>query len=381
MYGHYSAPMDLVDLPTPNLVLDRAKVVSNTSAMTQRMRDHGVKLRPHAKTAKSAEVARLAAGEGGNALAVSTLAEADYFLRHGFTDLIYAVCVAPGKLDEVSALRERGADLAIIIDSQETAHAINAHSGVHKVLIEIDCGEHRTGVPVESARILELAHIVTGAGRSAIAGVLTHAGHSYLCRTPADAAEVAEAERRAASTAAEILRTGGFQTPIISVGSTPTATHGKTFEGVTEVRPGVYVFQDLFQSGIGSCAQDAMALSVLSTIISCRPDRGTLMLDAGGLALSKDRSTAGLGPADDRGYGTVATIAGDVIPGLDVSGVHQEHGEVRVSDARIFERLTVGHKVRIYPNHACMTAAAYSRYAVVDGGTRVVDTWDRCNGW
>lgn len=379
--GRYSAPMDLADLPTPSLVLDRAKVIANTAAMARRMNGHGVRLRPHAKTAKSAEVARLAAGEDGAALAVSTLAEADYFLGRGFTDLIYAVCVAPGKLDDVAALRGRGADLTIITDGPEAAHAINRHHGAHKVLIEIDCGEHRTGVPADSAEVVGLARTVTESGRSEIAGILTHAGHSYACRTPDAVAEVAEAERRAAVTAAENLRAGGFETPIISVGSTPTATHGKSFEGVTEVRPGVYVFQDLFQAGIGSCTQEALALSVLATVISRRPDRGALMLDAGGLALSKDRSTAELGDAGDRGYGGVATVAGEMIAGLRVGGVHQEHGAVAVSDGGAFDRIRVGSKLRVYPNHACMTAAAYPNYAVVDGGTEVVDTWERCNGW
>tara|TARA_A100001388_G_scaffold92051_1_gene66683 strand:- start:634 stop:1749 length:1116 start_codon:yes stop_codon:yes gene_type:complete len=371
--------MNLHDLPTPTLILDRRRVRANTDEMRVRIHAHGVALRPHAKTAKSVDVARMAVGDRGNALAVSTLREADYFLNKGFTDLVYAVCITPDKLDVVAALVERGAELKIITDNLAVAEAISNHPGTHRVLIEIDCGEHRTGVAADSPNLTEMAEAVERSGRSKILGVLTHAGHSYSTRTPDAAAVVAEAERVAAVTAGERLREAGFETPIISVGSTPTATHGVTFDGVTEVRPGVYVFQDMFQVGIGSCSINALALSVLASVIANNRDRGTLMLDAGGLALSKDRSTSN---SDfDAGFGQIADLSGAILPGLRVNSVHQEHGEVLVEDPALFAKLTVGTKVRVFPNHACMTAAAYEVYNVIDGGFEVVDQWERCNGW
>ncbi len=371
--------MKLNDLPTPTLILDRQRVRANTNEMRNRIHAHGVALRPHAKTAKSANVARMAVGENGGALAVSTLREADYFLGQGFTDLVYAVCITPDKLDQAADLADRGAGLKIITDSLTVAEAISSHAGAHRVLIEIDCGEHRTGVAAGSPELIELAAVVERSGRSRIQGVLTHAGHSYATRTPDAAAVVAEAERVAAITAGRRLRDAGFETPIISVGSTPTAIHGATFDGVTEVRPGVYVFQDMFQVGIGSCSIDALALSVLASVISSHRDRGTVVLDAGGLALSKDRSTAELD--FDVGFGQIADLSGDPFTGLRVNSVHQEHGEVFVEDPALFAILTVGAKVRVFPNHACMTAAAYETYNVVDGGVEIVDQWVRCNGW
>ena len=371
--------MNLNDLPTPTLILDRQRVRANTDEMRARIHAHGVALRPHAKTAKSVDVARMAVGERGNALAVSTLREADYFLSHGFTDLVYAVCITPDKLDVVSALLDQGAELKVITDNLAVAETISNHAGTHRVLIEIDCGEHRTGVVADSPNLIEIAATVERSGRSKILGVLTHAGHSYATRTPAAAAVVAEAERVAAVTAGQRLRDAGFETPIISVGSTPTATHGVTFNGVTEVRPGVYVFQDMFQAGIGSCSINALALSVLASVIASHRDRGTLMLDAGGLALSKDRSTAD--SEFDSGFGQIADLSGALLPGIRVNGVHQEHGEVRVEDPALLATLSVGTKLRVFPNHACMTAAAYEVYNVVDGGVEVVDQWIRCNGW
>ena len=181
--------------------------------------------------------------------------------------------------------RNRNRHLA---DNLAVAEAISNHAGPHCVLIEIDCGEHRTGVAADSPDLTKLAAAVERSGRSRILGVLTHAGHSYATRTPDAVAAVAEAERVAAVTAGHRLRDAGFQTPIISVGSTPTATHGVTFDGVTEVRPGVYVFQDMFQAGIGSCSTDSLALSVLASVIASHRDRGTIMLDAGGLAGAGD---------------------------------------------------------------------------------------------
>ena len=371
--------MNLSDVPTPGLILDRRRLVANTKAMAARIKAHGTALRPHAKTAKSAKIACLATKSGTRSLAVSTLLEAEYFLDHGFKDLLYAVCIAPDKLDMAAALTNRGADLKIIVDNPVAAAAISLHSEQHQVLLEIDSGEQRTGVPLESSQLLDLARVVHDSGRSRVVGVLTHAGHSYSCQTASEAAKVAEGERRTAVDAAQILREAGYDTSIISVGSTPTAIHGKSFEGVSEVRPGVYMFQDLFQAGIGSCRRDDLALSVLATVISSNSERKTLMLDAGGLALSKDRSTEGT--TFDAGYGLVADLRGDFIGDLRVNSVHQEHGQVMVSESKVLEQLPIGSKVRVFPNHACMTAAAYNTYYVIDGDTEVVETWPRCNGW
>ena len=371
--------MDLSDLPTPLLILDRRRLSANTEIMAERMHSHGVGLRPHAKTAKSAKVVRVASKNGVSGLAVSTMLEARYFLDHGFEDLVYAVCIAPSKLDELGALYARGANLKIITDNLVVAEAISEHSLSHNVLIEVDCGQHRTGVAVDSSQLLELAAKICASGRSRVMGILTHAGHSYACRSSAEAAIVAETERSAAVTAAQLLRDAGYDISIISVGSTPTATHGKSFDGISEVRPGVYMFQDMFQAGIGSCKVSDLALSVLATVISNDSKRKTLTLDAGGLALSKDRSTAGT--QFDCGFGLIADLNGNPLGGLCVDRVHQEHGEVTVPNLHTLGTIPIGAKVRIYPNHACMTAAAYNGYSVVDGGTIVQEFWPRCNGW
>ena len=191
---------------------------------------------------------------------------------------------------------------------------------------------------------------------------------------------VAEQERLAVVTAAEQLRAAGIPCPIVSGGSTPTALHSRDFTGITEMRPGVYVFNDLDQEYIGACAAGDIALSVLASVIGHYPHRNQLLVDAGALALSKDISAQEFQPKV--GYGT---IADPPAAGMAVIECSQEHGFVAADDPLPYGNLPIGARVRILPNHACITAAAYDRYYVVDsdldGGTSVVDVYDRINGW
>jgi D-serine deaminase-like pyridoxal phosphate-dependent protein len=166
----------------------------------------------------------------------------------------------------------------------------------------------------------------------------------------------------------------------ISAGSSPTATFLAKADGLTEIRAGVYTSGDLFQAGIGVQAEEDIAVSVLASVIGRNEARGRVVIDAGGLALSKDRSTAAL-PCD-LGYGLVRDADGEETLGrLIVSGVHQEHGEIDGVSPEAFARLPIGAKVRVLPNHVCMTAAPYDHYLVIDGGSEIVDRWDKISGW
>ncbi len=376
--------MRLADLPTPALVLDRARLRRNIQAMTARYKALGVRLRPHLKTSKSVDVARMAVEGHFGGITVSTLKEAEHFAAHGFKDILYAVCIAPTKLGQAAAIIKSGVDLTIITDDLEAAKAIAARGkdlGVaFEVLVEVDCGEKRSGVPVESDALLDIARALHAGPGSKLAGVLVHAGHSYACRTLEAVAEIAEVERSTGVRAAERLRAAGLPCVAVSMGSTPTALHGKRYDGITEVRCGVYMFGDLFQSEIGSCSQGDIAVSVLSSVIGQRQPENRVLIDAGFLALSKDRSTANT--PHDMGYGRVADVAGTLGLGdVTVVGVHQEHGMVEGRTPLPFDRLPVGARVRVLPNHACITSAAYDRYHVVDGPDQVVAVWPRCNGW
>jgi D-serine deaminase-like pyridoxal phosphate-dependent protein len=374
--------MDLRDLSTPALVLDRRRLLANVAAMTARARALGVNLRPHCKTAKSAAVAKLATQGNAGGITVSTLREAEYFFERGIRDILYGVGIAPNKLDRAAALAARGADLKIVTDNVTAARAIAGYGAPHKVLIEVDSGDRRGGVAPDSKDLLDVARTLAATNTVTVMGVMTHAGQSYDGRDPEAMARIAEEERAAAVAAAGRLRELGLDCPIVSVGSTPTATFARDLSGATEMRPGVYVFYDLYQAGIGVCTIDDIALSVLATVIGHRPGDNVILIDAGALALSKDRSTEKLGRNGDCGFGLVCDAATlEPIPGLKVAAVSQEHGRVTSDRPLPFDRLPVGSPLRILPNHACITAAGYDAYQIVDGSTEVVDRWGRCNGW
>lgn len=365
--------MKLADLPTPCLVLDRSILTRNIRHMASAVGRHGVGLRPHMKTAKSIDVARLALDGQPGGITVSTLAEAEYFAAHGITDILYAVGITPQKLDQVAKLNAAGANVIVLTDDPDVASAIALHPLPPRTLIEVDTGESRGGVAPEDDLLLAIGERLG----SRLAGVMTHAGHSYSGRSLADMVRFAEAERAGVVRAAERLRGAGHAAPIVSMGSSPTALHAESLAGVTEVRAGVYMFGDLFQAEIGTHAVEDIAVTVLTSVIGRRP--GRLLVDAGGLALSKDRSTEAA--PKDYGFGLVLDLAGRASFGdAVVRRAYQEHGLIEPAEAAL-GRLPIGGKLRIAPNHTCMTAAAHDRYHVVDGGDDVVAIWPRINGW
>jgi D-serine deaminase-like pyridoxal phosphate-dependent protein len=373
--------MRLTDIETPALVVDRARLARNIERMRRRLAELGVPLRPHVKTAKSVDIVRLAVEGQPGGITVSTLREAEHFLEHGFKDILYAVGIVPSKLAHAAALQRRGAEITVILDSVEMAEAVALEaerlSVVFPVLIEVDTDGGRAGVAARDFdRLVAIGRILAAAPGTELRGVMTHAGLSYNCRSSEALRAHAEQERSGAVAAAEALRAAGLPAPVVSVGSTPGALFAERLDGVTEVRAGVYMFMDRVMADLGVCSEDEVALSVLATVIGHRRDLGYLLVDAGGLALSKDS-----GPGRERpSYGSLWEAATGRPLGLDIASTNQEHGLVRAGEAD-FDRLPIGTQVRIAPNHACMTAAAHERYHVVDGGTEVLAVWQRCNGW
>jgi D-serine deaminase-like pyridoxal phosphate-dependent protein len=361
--------MTLDDLTTPALVLDLGVLKRNLAMMQRAIARHpGVVLRPHMKTAKSRHVAMLAAPNFGP-ITVSTLAEARYLAEGGWRDQIYAVGITPQKLDAVAAMNAAGADVKVITDDVDAATAIAAHGGAIRALVEVDVGEGRGGVPPDEARA------IAAALGGKLAGVFTHAGHSYGGRSIPEMAAIAELERAGVVRAAEALREAGFALEIVSLGSSPTALHAERLDGITDIRAGVYMFGDLFQAQVGTHPEGDIAVTVLASVIGRKPARGALLLDSGALAMSKDRSTEKA--PRDFGFGLVLDMDGGNTLGEPIlTRVHQEHGEASPAPM-----LPIGAKLRVAPNHTCLTAAAFDRYHVVDGSREVIAVWDRVNGW
>jgi len=374
----------LEQLETPALLLDEARMDRNIERMRSHLRRLGVSFRPHAKTNKSMDVVRRLMETPEGPITVSTLLEAEYFAAHGVKDILYAVCIAPNKLDHVMALQDKGVRLSLLLDSMETARFLaeraRAAQRQFDVLIEIDSDGHRSGVNPASDELIEIGRFLEGAGIP-VKGVLTHAGSSYDCTSIEAIRAMAEQERAAVVHAAERLRAAGIACPVVSMGSTPTALFAQHLEGVTEMRAGVFVFFDLVMAGLNVCQVDDIALSVLATVIGHQHEKGWTILDAGWMALSRDRGTAK--QPVDQGYGLVCDLDGRLLDDFILVGANQEHGIMahRSGKADGALHLPVGAQVRILPNHACSTAAQYGHYKVLAPGREITATWQRFSGW
>jgi D-serine deaminase-like pyridoxal phosphate-dependent protein len=369
----------LASVPTPCLLLDEAVMTRNIARLHARLAGTGVVFRPHLKTAKSVEVARrLMTGPTGPAM-VSTLREAEEFAAAGVTDLTYGVGVALAKLDRVAAIRAGGCDLAVILDTVEQAAAIARRGDDIPALIEIDCDGHRSGVaPGDTERLLAIARALPAGGPR---GVLTHGGESYVAGGPEALRAAAAGERAAVVRAAAVLRDAGFACPVVSAGSTPTFLAAESFEGLTEFRAGVSVFFDLVQAGIGVCAPEDIAVSVLTEVIGHQPAKGWTVTDAGWMAMSRDRGTAA--QAVDQGYGLVRDAGGLPFGDMIVAAANQEHGVLaaRPGSTGAAPMPPIGTRLRVLPNHACATAAQYDRYHVIGADGEIAAVWPRFGGW
>ena len=371
-------------LETPAALIALPRMQHNIARMQQQADTLGVRLRPHVKTTKCAEVFRAQRNAGAEGITVSTLKEAAEFFASGVTDILYAVGMAPHRLPRALALRRAGCALKIVTDSLEGARAIadygRKQDEAFEVLIEIDTDGHRSGIRPDDLALMDVGHALHEGGMR-LTGVLTHAGSSYELNTPEALTTLAEQERAGCVQAAQRLRGAGLPCAVVSVGSTPTALMAASLDGVTELRAGVYVLFDLVMCNVGVCRTEDVALSVLTTVIGHQAEKGWAIVDAGWMAMSRDRGTARQGR--DFGYGLVCSAAGEPLPGYLLSGANQEHGIVSregAADADIVAHFPLGSRLRILPNHACATGAQFPAYhALSDDGTG--ETWTRFRGW
>ncbi|SDR25609.1 D-serine deaminase, pyridoxal phosphate-dependent [Paraburkholderia fungorum] len=381
--------MKLEQIETPAALIDVARMQKNIARMQAQMNTLGVAFRPHVKTTKCIDVVRAQIAAGARGITVSTLKEAEAFFAAGIRDILYAVSMVPARLPRAFALRRQGCDLKLVVDNPTAAAAIAAfgdqHGETFEVWIEVDTDGHRSGITPEQDTLLEVGRILHENGVK-LGGVMTHAGSSYELNTPEALAALAEQERAGCVRAAQRLRDAGIPCPVVSVGSTPTALAAAQLDGVTEVRAGVYVLFDLVMHNVGVCALDDIALSVLATVIGHQAEKGWAILDAGWMAMSRDRGTSK--QAHDFGYGQPCLLNGTLLPGYVVSGANQEHGILSSTGdgsqadetPDITQRFPIGMKLRILPNHACATGAQFPEYHAVSPDGSSVE-WQRFHGW
>jgi len=372
--------MHLDELSTPSALVDLDRLEKNAARMADKARRLGVRLRPHVKTHKCIEAARIQTDLHFGGLTVSTLAEAQAFAAGGFSNITYAVPIAPQKIAEAIDLHSEVDALNLLVDHPDTIRAIDdaatSRGTILPVYLEIDCGGGRSGVDPESEATQLLARRLADADAIDFRGLLTHAGHAYRARTRSEAFEVACEERNLMTALAAEIRDLGVEFTDVSVGATPTMRAIDDLTGVTEVRPGNYVFYDAYQTAIRSCAIDEVAFSVLATVISVDAERRRAVVDAGALALSKDTGPTHVDPKC--GFGLIVAVEDQhPLPGLRILSLTQEHGTLTGPGV---EALRPGTRLRIFPNHSCLSAACFYSYQVLRG-TEVVDEWRPVRGW
>ena len=378
-----SQSLSLAALETPCLLVERGILECNIERMHERLRSGGVPLRPHLKTTKCVQIARLMIRGQPGGITVSTLAEAERFAAAGFRDVLYAVAMAPNKLEHAASLRRAGTALTLLIDNVQTARIADAaatRAGISfSVLIEIDVDGHRSGVVPAAEVLVPMAQAIDAIPGLELRGLLSHAGSGYDCDTVKGIAEAAELERVIMVDAARTLRAAGLPCAQISVGSTPTALTAPNYADVTEVRAGVFAFNDLMQARLGVCTPDDIAITVLCTVIGHHAPQRRLIVDAGWTAVSQQSQLH----QGTRIYGRICDVQGRLIEDLALTMLNQEHGIVTRLSGRPIEsaEYPVGTSLRILPVHACATAAAHDRYHVLTAGTDAMEVWPRFGGW
>jgi D-serine deaminase-like pyridoxal phosphate-dependent protein len=341
-------------LSTPAVVVDLDVLERNISRMAARARDAAVRLRPHAKTHKCPEIGRLQRAAGAWGLSLAKVGEAEVFVDAGFDDVFLAYpVVGEDKGRRLLELADR-ARLAVGVDSLDGARSLaepfRAAGRTLEVVLKVDVGYGRVGVVPE--RALELATQVAELPGLRLRGVFTHAGHGYLAEDRAGVEGIAQLEGERLVATAALLRGAGLPVDEVSVGSTPTAALAMRVPGVTECRPGNYVFHDASQVALGTCSLEDCALTILATVVSV-PAHDRAVLDAGSKTLSSDPLRPRPG-----GYGQILGRTSRI------EKLSEEHGVVAVAPGEAFR---VGERLRVLPNHACVVANLHDRLIGVSG--------------
>jgi D-serine deaminase-like pyridoxal phosphate-dependent protein len=340
---------------TPYLAVDVDVLDANIARMEDRATDRGLALRPHVKTHKSPEIARRQVAAGATGITVATLAEAEVFVEAGFPDVFiaYPLWVDAGRGARLRALAER-ADLRLGVDSAEGARMVARHAGhdTVDVLVEVDSGHHRTGVRPDEAGVV--AEAATDAGLQ-VRGVFTFPGHSYA---PGQVRGAAADEAAALRIAADSLRSAGLDPDVVSGGSTPSAASSDGTV-LTEMRPGVYVFNDAQQVELGTCRPTDVALVAYATVVSRSGNRA--VVDAGGKVLGADRAvwSTGCGRLPDHLDARVVALS-------------EHHATIAFPDGE--EPPPLGQVVRVMPNHVCAAVNLVDELVIVRQGN-VIDSW------
>lgn len=346
---------------TPVALADKSILERNISDAAEFAGRHGIALRPHIKTHKSPEIARMQTAAGAVGITCATIDEAVGFADAGFRDIFIAYPIVDGARLEILKKLRGSSEVIVSVDSDEHISILEATgiAGKIRVRIEIDSGHHRCGLP-PGKPVVDLARRVAASPCLVLDGVFTHAGHVYGAKTPDERLMISEAEGRAVVSAAKMIRDAGIACHNASVGSTPTWRVSGTIPGVTEARPGNYVYNDAIQVGLGVAKPEDCAFTVLTTVVAVYDDR--FVVDAGSKAMGLDKGAHGIDLL--KGYGILLTPDGKVARDWMLSRLSEEHGIAQIAPAVCSPR--IGDTLRIIPNHSCAAANMYSSIYITD---------------
>ncbi|MPY90776.1 MAG: D-TA family PLP-dependent enzyme [Luteitalea sp.] len=361
--------MHITELRTPAVLVDVNKVRSNITRMQAAATANGVRLRPHAKTHKSPVIARWQIEQGAVGVCCQKLGEAEVLAAAGIEDIRLPYPVSPTNADRVVRLLDR-TRLSLIVDHPLVARgwsdAMHAAGRTLDVLVKVDVGYHRCGIdPALPDAGAFVAQVGTLPGLR-LTGLLSHAGHAYQAQSDEELRAIAAAEARLLHQVAHAARAHGATIEEISVGATPPARFSVREKGITELRPGNYVYFDRMQVGLGSATLGDCALTVLATVVTKHLDR--VIFDCGSKTLAMDQARGASQPGHGLVFSGLDTVAPD--DNLRIEQLSEEHAKVRVLNGST--RLEPGDRVRVLPNHACVVSNLVNEIALVEGD-QVID--------
>ena len=360
-----------LEVATPGLVVDLAVLDRNLDEMAVIAADAGVELYPHAKTHRMAEIGRRQIARGAHGLCVAKLGEAEAFAAAGVKRLFVAnPIVGPQKAARALALSRR-VDLLLATDSADAARSIGptfaAAGATARVMLAIDSGLGREGVT--PAQAPDIAAAVSAVPGIELVGIYTHEGTTYSAKDGPDLTGKAQAAARLMVGVAESIRARGIALPIVSLGASASAREVAHVPGVTQIRPGIYAFNDVGQIALGNATLETTAIRVIATVVS-HPEPGRACIDAGSKSLSTDLVPASAHRDEYPGMGLLVNA-----PGWIIERMSEEHGWLRWHGTGEPTALPVGTRLEIVPNHVCMAFAMLRRASVVEGGT-ITTSWD-----
>lgn len=362
--------MTIADLRTPAVLIDRARVLRNIDRMQAAADARGIRLRPHAKTHKSPVVARWQIERGASGICCAKLGEAEVFADHGVGDIRIPYPLNLANADRVIELARR-VRLSFIVDHRQVARewsgALSRAGVTVDVLVKVDVGFHRCGIDPDPATAVPFIADVARLPGLRLKGLLSHAGQAYHASSEGHLREMAASEAATLRALAEAARASGVAIEEVSAGSTPIARYSLLQDGLTEYRPGNYVYFDRTQVGLGAASLDDCALTVLARVVS-KPAPDRLVFDSGSKTLSNDGGrgfTPAAGYGAVVGTGTTASKAMQVLPHLLIERLSEEHATVRVTDGAAAPE--PGDLVRILPNHACVVSNLVDQAWLLDG--------------